>query len=64
MIECKDCKYNNNCPAGWSYGNAACLTIQQRDFRSLGEAGQIAEEVSDLILFHRRVRENAEKRYI
>ena len=31
---------------------------------SLGEAGEIADKVSDLILFHNRVRENAEKRYI
>ena len=31
---------------------------------SLGETGKIADKVSDLILFHNRVRENAEKRYI
>ena len=31
---------------------------------SLGEVGEIADKVSDLILFHNRVRENAEKRYI
>ena len=31
---------------------------------SLGEIGKIADKVSDLILFHNRVRENAEKRYI
>ena len=31
---------------------------------SLGEVGEIADKVSDLILFHNRVRENAEKRHI
>ena len=31
---------------------------------NLGEAGIIADKVSDLILFHNRVRENAEKRYM
>ena len=31
---------------------------------SLGETGKIADKISDLILFHNRVRENAEKRYI
>ena len=31
---------------------------------SLGKVGEIADKVSDLILFHNRVRENAEKRYI
>ena len=31
---------------------------------SLGKAGEIADKVSDLILFHNRVKENAEKRYI
>ena len=29
---------------------------------SLGKVGEIADKVSDLILFHNRVRENAEKR--
>lgn len=28
---------------------------------SLGQAGQIADKVSDLIVFHNRVKENAEK---
>ena len=32
--------------------------------RNLGESGKIADKVSDLILFHTRVRENAEKRYM
>ena len=31
---------------------------------SLGEIGEIADKISDLILFHRRVQENAEKRYL
>ena len=31
---------------------------------SLGRTGEIADKVSDLILFHNRVRENAEKRYM
>lgn len=31
---------------------------------SLGRAGEIADKVSELILFHNRVRENAEKRYM
>lgn len=31
---------------------------------SLGKAGEIADKVSDLILFHNRVKENAEKRYM
>ena len=31
---------------------------------SLGGAGEIADKVSDLILFHNKVRENAEKRYM
>ena len=30
----------------------------------LGEAGRIADKVSDMILFHNRVRENAKKRYM
>lgn len=30
MITCKECKYQNNCPAGWSYSNAACITIQTK----------------------------------
>ena len=30
----------------------------------LGETGKIADKVSDLILFHNRVRENAQKRYM
>lgn len=31
---------------------------------SLGKVGEIADKVSDLILFHNRVRENAEKRHM
>jgi hypothetical protein len=31
---------------------------------NLGKAGEIADKVSDLILFHNRVRANAEKRYM
>ena len=31
---------------------------------SVGKAGEIADKISDLILFHNRVRENAEKRYM
>lgn len=30
LIECKDCKYKENCPCGYSYANAACLTIQKK----------------------------------
>lgn len=36
----------------------------KRFLLSIGEAGEIADKVSDLILFHNRVRENAEKRYM
>lgn len=32
--------------------------------QSIGEAGQFADEVSDMILFHLRVMENAKKRYL
>ncbi len=31
---------------------------------SFGKAGEIADKVSDLILFHNRVRENAKKRHM
>jgi len=30
--------------------------------KRIGEAGKFADNISDLILFHNRVRENAEKR--
>lgn len=33
-------------------------------FSRLGKAGEIADRCSDLILFHNRVKENAEKRYM
>ena len=36
----------------------------KRFLSNLGETGKIADKVSDLILFHNRVRENAEKRYM
>lgn len=35
MITCKECKYQNNCPAGWSYSNAACITIQTKECKIL-----------------------------
>ena len=28
-IECYECIYNAECPAGWSRHNAACLTIRK-----------------------------------
>ena len=30
IVKCKDCKYMGNCPCGYSYANAACLTIQKK----------------------------------
>ena len=30
MIECKDCEFSNNCPCGYSFNNAACLTIARQ----------------------------------
>lgn len=38
--------------------------VIQLQLTKLGEAGIIADKVSDLILFHKRVRKNAEKRYM
>lgn len=32
--------------------------------QSIGEAGKIADKVSELILFHNIVRENAKKKYM
>lgn len=29
MITCKECKYSDNCPCGYSLHNAACLVIQK-----------------------------------
>ena len=31
FIKCNECKYRNECPCGWSYLNAACITIQKRE---------------------------------
>ena len=28
-LECYECIYNNECPAGWSRHNAACLTTRK-----------------------------------
>jgi len=28
-LKCNECIYNENCPAGWSRNNAACLTIRK-----------------------------------
>ena len=28
-LECYECIYNAECPAGWSRHNAACLTIRE-----------------------------------
>ena len=28
-MSCIDCPFNENCPCGYSYGNAACLTIRK-----------------------------------
>jgi hypothetical protein len=28
-LECYECAYNAECPAGWSRHNAACLTIRK-----------------------------------
>ena len=28
-LQCNECIYANNCPAGWSRDNAACLTIRK-----------------------------------
>lgn len=36
----------------------------KRFLLNLGKTGEIADKVSDLILFHNRVRENADKRYM
>lgn len=30
LIKCNDCIYKTNCPCGYSYCNAACLTIQKK----------------------------------
>ena len=29
LISCQKCIHQDHCPAGWSYGNSACLTIQK-----------------------------------
>ena len=29
LLECDECKYQDNCPVMWSMHNAACLTIQK-----------------------------------
>lgn len=29
-VKCEECKYRNDCPAGWSYCNSACLLIQKK----------------------------------
>ena len=29
LISCQQCIHQDHCPAGWSYGNSACLTIQK-----------------------------------
>jgi len=36
----------------------------KRFLLSIGEAGKIADKVSDLIVFHNRVAENAKKQYV
>ena len=36
----------------------------KRFLSTLGETGKIADKVSDLILFHNRVKKNAEARHI
>ncbi len=38
LIKCEDCKYNDDCPAGWSYCNSACLIIQREkeDYQKKG----------------------------
>ena len=36
----------------------------KRFLSTLGETGEIADKVSDLILFHNRVKKNAEARHI
>ena len=28
-VKCENCKYEDNCPAGWSYCNSACLILQR-----------------------------------
>lgn len=30
LIKCNECIYKPNCPCGYSYCNAACLTIQKK----------------------------------
>lgn len=29
-VKCEECKYRNDCQAGWSYCNSACLLIQKK----------------------------------
>ena len=31
FLKCGECRFRYACPCGWSNGNAACLTIQQKD---------------------------------
>lgn len=37
---------------------------EEKFLLSIGEAGKIADKVSDLIVFHNRVAENAKKQYV
>ena len=30
LLECNECKYEDNCPVMWSHCNAACITIQKK----------------------------------
>ena len=42
-VKCENCKYEENCPAGWSYCNSACLMIQQeKEDCQKAETGVIA----------------------
>mgnify|MGYP003571251102 CR=1 FL=1 len=29
ILDCEECKYEDNCPVQWHEHNAACLTIQK-----------------------------------
>ena len=44
MIECKDCRYSNNCPCGYSAHNAACLAIARPKQEKL-DATDILEDL-------------------
>ena len=50
--------------AGFSFYDVCTFRATEKFLLSIGEAGKIADKVSDLIVFHNRVAENAKKQYV